>query len=104
MTRHIYSIGQQVSFDGRVRTYLKPAGVFTVTKLLPRWAWNCNIASKVNVKPTNASRSSMNSRSRSWQSRTLQLDSRLSSVNVTGLSNNNRDRPCDQLGVSGLCG
>ena len=35
MTRHIYSIGQQVNFDGRVRTYLKPAGVFTVTKLLP---------------------------------------------------------------------
>ena len=35
MTRHIYSIGQHVSFDKRVGTYLKRAGVFTVTKLLP---------------------------------------------------------------------
>jgi len=35
MTRHIYSIGQHVSFDKRVGTYLKGAGVFTVTKLLP---------------------------------------------------------------------
>jgi hypothetical protein len=35
MTKHIYSIGQRVSFDGRVGTYLKRAGVFTITKLLP---------------------------------------------------------------------
>jgi hypothetical protein len=35
MTRHIYLVGQKVSFDGRVGTYLKRAGVFTVTKLLP---------------------------------------------------------------------
>ena len=35
MTRHIYSVGQQVTFDGSGRTYLKRAGVFTVTKLLP---------------------------------------------------------------------
>jgi hypothetical protein len=35
MTGHIYSVGQLVSFDGRVRTYLKPAGVFAITKLLP---------------------------------------------------------------------
>lgn len=35
MTRHIYSIGQHVSFDKQVGTYLKRAGVFTVTKLLP---------------------------------------------------------------------
>ncbi|MGH6847069.1 MAG: hypothetical protein ACREC0_06435 [Methylocella sp.] len=35
MTRHIYSIGQQVSFNGRLGIYLKRAGVFTVTKLLP---------------------------------------------------------------------
>lgn len=35
MTRHIYSIGQQVSFGGRVVTYLKRTGVFTITKLLP---------------------------------------------------------------------
>ena len=35
MTGHIYSIGQQVSLDGPGRTYLKLAGVFTVTKLLP---------------------------------------------------------------------
>jgi hypothetical protein len=35
MTRHIYSIGQQVSFGGRVVTYLKRPGVFTITKLLP---------------------------------------------------------------------
>jgi hypothetical protein len=35
MTRHIYSVGQQVSFDGRLETYLKRAGVFTITKLLP---------------------------------------------------------------------
>jgi hypothetical protein len=32
---HIYSVGQQVSLDGPGRTYLKLAGVFTVTKLLP---------------------------------------------------------------------
>jgi hypothetical protein len=30
-----YSIGQQVSLDGPGRTYLKLAGVFTVTRLLP---------------------------------------------------------------------
>ena len=35
MTGHIYSIGQQVSLDGPGRTYLKLAGVFTVTRLLP---------------------------------------------------------------------
>ena len=36
MTRHIYSVGQQVSFGGRVVTYLKKrTGVFTITKLLP---------------------------------------------------------------------
>ena len=35
MTRHIYSVGQQVSFGGRVVTYLKRTGVFTITKLLP---------------------------------------------------------------------
>jgi len=35
MTRHIYSVGQRVSFDGRVVTYLRRTGVFTVTKLLP---------------------------------------------------------------------
>ena len=35
MTRHIYSIGQHVSFDKRVGIYLKRAGVFAVTKLLP---------------------------------------------------------------------
>ena len=35
MTRHIYSIGQQVSFDERVVSYLKRTGVFTITKLLP---------------------------------------------------------------------
>jgi hypothetical protein len=35
MTRHIYSVGQQVNFDGRGGTYLKRAGVFTITKLLP---------------------------------------------------------------------
>jgi hypothetical protein len=35
MTRHIYSVGQQVSLDGPGRTYLKLAGVFTVTRLLP---------------------------------------------------------------------
>lgn len=35
MTRHIYSVGQHVSFDGRGGTYLKRAGFFTVTKLLP---------------------------------------------------------------------
>ena len=28
-------VGQKVSFDGRVGTYLKRSGVFTVTKLLP---------------------------------------------------------------------
>ena len=35
MTKHIYSIGQQVSFGGRIVTYLKRTGVFTITKLLP---------------------------------------------------------------------
>lgn len=35
MTRHIYSVGQRVSFDVRVVTYLRWTGVFTVTKLLP---------------------------------------------------------------------
>jgi hypothetical protein len=35
MTRHIYSIGQQVRLDGPGRTFLKLAGVFTVTRLLP---------------------------------------------------------------------
>ncbi len=35
MTRHIYSVGQQVSFVGRVVTYMRRAGVFTITKLLP---------------------------------------------------------------------
>ena len=35
MTKHIYSIGQQVSFGGRVVTYLKRTGVLTITKLLP---------------------------------------------------------------------
>ena len=35
MTKHIYSIGQQVSLDGPGRTSLKVAGVFTVTRLLP---------------------------------------------------------------------
>jgi hypothetical protein len=35
MTGHIYTVGQQVSFDRRIGTYLKRAGVFTVTKLLP---------------------------------------------------------------------
>jgi hypothetical protein len=34
MTRHIYSVGQQVSFGERVVTYLKRTGVFTITKLL----------------------------------------------------------------------
>ena len=35
MTGHVYSVGQQVSFGGRVVTYLKRTGVFTITKLLP---------------------------------------------------------------------
>ena len=35
MTRHIYSVGQQVSFVGRVVTYLRRPGVFSITKLLP---------------------------------------------------------------------
>ena len=35
MTRHIYSVGQQVNFVGGIGTYLKRPGVFTVTKLLP---------------------------------------------------------------------
>ncbi|WOJ91147.1 hypothetical protein RZS28_07690 [Methylocapsa polymorpha] len=35
MAKHIYSIGQQVSFDGSGGTYLKLAGVFTVTRLMP---------------------------------------------------------------------
>jgi hypothetical protein len=35
VTGHIYSIGQQVSFDEPGRRYLKLAGVFTVTRLLP---------------------------------------------------------------------
>jgi hypothetical protein len=35
MTRHLYSIGQHVSFGGRLLTYLKRTGVFTITKLLP---------------------------------------------------------------------
>ncbi len=35
MTGHIFSVGQRVSFDGRVVTYLRRTGVFTVTKLLP---------------------------------------------------------------------
>jgi hypothetical protein len=35
MTKHMYSVGQQVSFIGRVVTYLRRAGVFTITKLLP---------------------------------------------------------------------
>lgn len=35
MARHIYSIGQEVSFDGSGGTYVKLAGVFTVTRLLP---------------------------------------------------------------------
>jgi hypothetical protein len=35
MTGHIYSVGQQVSFGGRVVTCLKRTGVFTITKLLP---------------------------------------------------------------------
>ena len=35
MTRHIYSVGQQVSFGERVVTCLKRNGVFTITKLLP---------------------------------------------------------------------
>ena len=35
MTKHIYSVGQRVSFDGRAITYLRRTGVFTVTKLLP---------------------------------------------------------------------
>jgi hypothetical protein len=35
VTRHIYSIGQQVGFGDRVVTYLKRTGVFTITKLLP---------------------------------------------------------------------
>jgi hypothetical protein len=35
MTRHIYTLGQQVYFDGPGGTYLKLAGVFTVTRLLP---------------------------------------------------------------------
>jgi len=35
MTKHRYSVGQQVSYDGRAGTYFKRAGVFTITKLLP---------------------------------------------------------------------
>lgn len=35
MNGHLYSIGQQVSFGGRLVTYLKRSGVFTITKLLP---------------------------------------------------------------------
>lgn len=35
MAKHIYSIGQQVSFDGSGGTHLKLAGVFTVTRLMP---------------------------------------------------------------------
>jgi hypothetical protein len=35
MTRHVYSVGQQVHFEGGVGIYLKRAGVFTVTRLLP---------------------------------------------------------------------
>jgi hypothetical protein len=35
MTRHIYSVGQRVSFDGLVVTYLRRDGVFSITKLLP---------------------------------------------------------------------
>jgi hypothetical protein len=35
MTRHNYSVGQQVSFDGRAVKYLRRVGVFTITKLLP---------------------------------------------------------------------
>lgn len=35
MTSHIYSVGQHVSFDKRIGTYLKRAGIFTITKLLP---------------------------------------------------------------------
>jgi len=61
MTSHVYSIGQKVSFDRRIGTYLKRAGVFTITKLLPPSGADCNIASRVMVKPTNASQASMNS-------------------------------------------
>ena len=35
MNGHLYSIGQQVSFGGRLVAYLKRSGVFTITKLLP---------------------------------------------------------------------
>jgi hypothetical protein len=35
MTRHIYSVGQQVSLGERVVSYLKRTGDFTITKLLP---------------------------------------------------------------------
>lgn len=35
MSSHIYSVGQHVSFDGRGGAYLKRAGIFTITKLLP---------------------------------------------------------------------
>jgi hypothetical protein len=35
MTKHIYTVGQHVSFDGRAGTSFKRAGVFTITKLLP---------------------------------------------------------------------
>ena len=71
MTGHIYSVGQRVSFDGRVITYLRWSGVFTVTKLLP--AEGAELQYRV-VNPMNASRASMNFMPWSWKSRSLWPD------------------------------
>jgi hypothetical protein len=111
MTRHIYSIGQQVSFDGRVRTYLKPAGVFTVTKLLPPLGVELQYRIKSQREAHERVAVEHELQVAELAKSNVAADSRLSSVNVNdaldvfaGLSNNNRDRPCDQLGMSGLCG
>jgi hypothetical protein len=110
MTRHIYSIGQQVSFDGRVRTYLKPAGVFTVTKLLPPLGLELQYRIKSQREAHERVAVEHELHVAELAKPNVAADSRLSSVNVNvarvfaGLSNNNRDRPCDELGMSGLCG
>jgi hypothetical protein len=107
MTRHIYSIGQQVSFDGRVRTYLKPAGVFTVTKLLPPLGVELQYRIKSQREAHERVAVEHELQVAELAMSSVAADSRLSSVNVNvarvfaGLSNNNRDHLCDQLGTSG---
>ena len=110
MTRHIYSIGQQVNFDGRVRTYLKPAGVFTVTKLLPPLGVELQYRIKSQREAHERVAIEHELQVAELAKPNVAADSRLSSVNVTvarvfsGLSNNNRDHLCGSARGGQGCG